>query len=568
MTGTNVTPMVLRPIQELAVGRCTEALEKNDNTLLVAPTASGKTVIFTEIIRILHELGLVKKTLVIVHRDELVKQTINTIEKQTELSTSKITANEKKNDGDVIVAMVQTLHKKKNISLLSNIDLLIIDEAHHSCAPTYLEIINHIKESNPDSILLGVTATPIRGDGKGLGRAYTNTAYRITYYELIEAGLLVRPVFFVARYGDELEQKPTEIRKDAAEILDVAPVTSRVVSEWQEKCGTRKTVAYCSNKEHARHIASAFCGAGINTETITGDAKKTERKRILHDFENGDIQVLVNVFVLTEGWDCPACSCIILLRPCSQLSTLIQMIGRALRLNDGKDDAIIMDFGSSLKKHKEGIEEEFKSTFVNLEDRLSTKPQKISRKTCPECGTVVYVSVKECPECHHLFVKEREQTDKVDVVHIDLFQNKSRINFSWCDISAWRDTNNWGKFFVAGGFGCWACVYKNNNNDWCVVGGIDKCNVKLIIYRKNQSEINEIEDVFCSAEDFLDENVDGEKAIFLKKGMRWHSRNATQPQLNALQRYALKKMPTQKYAASCVMTWVFNERKILELLGC
>jgi DNA repair protein RadD len=184
--------------------------------------------------------------------------------------------------------------------------------------------------------------------------------------ELVESGHLVKPRTFVIKLGEEADQKlkdlywnsrghrwanPSEnqMLTSASEILNTPKYNEEVFRHWQEKAGGRKTVVFCSTVAHAQDIQSTFNYHGIPTGHINGQLHDKERLTTLQSFQEGDLRVLTNVAVLTEGWDCPEVSCVILLRPSSYKSTMIQMVGRGLRPFEGKEDCLILDFGLSSK---------------------------------------------------------------------------------------------------------------------------------------------------------------------------------------------------------------------------
>jgi superfamily II DNA or RNA helicase len=282
-----------------------------------------------------------------------------------------------------------------------NLDLLVIDEAHHVAAPTYRRIIDSVRGKNPDVAIFGVTATPNRGDKKALRPVFSNVSDQITLAELIQSGHLVPPRTYVVDVGtqNELSQvKRTADDFDMAAvdaIMNKAPITEAVIRHWKEKAKDRPTVVFCSTVSHARNVAEAYAAAGINAELIHGSLTSDARKKALARFESGESQVMVNVAVLTEGWDFPPTSCVVLLRPSSFKSTLIQMIGRGLRTIDpsehpgvSKSDCVVLDFGTSTMLH--GLLEQ----DVNLDGHEGNG--EAPQKECPECGALVPAAAREC----------------------------------------------------------------------------------------------------------------------------------------------------------------------------
>ena len=355
--------MILRPYQSRLVSRFTAALEEHKNTLAVAPTGAGKTIMLAAIEGAMPP----GKTLILQHRQELVAQNRTKFVKvNPKISTGLFTADEKRWTPQVIFGMVQTLARPKNLETMPKLTRLLIDEAHHVAANSYLRIIERAKQENPNIQIGGVTATPQRGDKKALRAVFDNVSDQISLEELIRGGFLVEPKGLVADLpgGAKEELKKVRILTDdydmnaAANILNKLPVNEEVVRKWKEHAGDRRTIAFATTVAHAEEITKVFLNAGVTAEMISGETPDAKRQAILRRVAAGRTQVLANVAVLTEGFDCPPISCVVLLRPCSQKSTLIQMVGRGLRTVNPeefpgvvKKDCIVIDFGNSLKTH-------------------------------------------------------------------------------------------------------------------------------------------------------------------------------------------------------------------------
>ena len=398
--------MLLRPRQTEFVSRAQRALTEQGNTLGVAPTGAGKTVMLSAILA----PTLYERVVILQHRDELVGQNRRTYVKLHKQSvTGVVDATAKEFHRPVLFAMTQTLVKDKNLDRLGSVDALGIDEAHHAVAPSNKKIIDAIREKNPKVRILGVTATPGRGDGKGLREVFSNVADQIQIGELIRAGHLVRPRTFVVDLGvrDDLRavrRTAMDFDMDAvAAIMDKRPLNDDVVKHWREKAGDRLTVGFCSTVAHAEHVCEAFAAAGVPAGIVSDRMSSADRSDILKRFERGDLRVLLNVAILTEGWDCPPVACVMLLRPSSHKSTMIQMIGRGLRTVDAekfpglmKSDCVVLDFGTSTLQHG-SLEQDV------LLDGKQKKPGEAPTKLCPSCNATVPLSSSECAICGHEF---------------------------------------------------------------------------------------------------------------------------------------------------------------------
>jgi superfamily II DNA or RNA helicase len=328
--------MLLRPRQKLFVERSLAALRTHRNTLGVAPTAAGKTIMLSavtgEVIA-----GNSAKACVLAHRDELTDQNKSKFSRvNPSISTSVFDANEKSWVGQATFAMAPTLCRPANLEEMPALDLLVIDEAHHAVADSYRRIIDRALQRNPAVKIFGVTATPNRGDRQGLREVFSNVSDQIRIGELIAAGHLVQPRTFVIDVG--VQEKLKSVRKKASDfdmaqvdaIMNKSPVTGSVIANWKAKAATRQTVVFCSTVDHARNVCDAFNAAGVSSALVHGEMSDPDRRATLAAYDRCDIQIITNVSVLTEGWDHPPTSCVVLLRPSSYKSTMIQMVGRGL----------------------------------------------------------------------------------------------------------------------------------------------------------------------------------------------------------------------------------------------
>ena len=503
--------MIPRPYQSKSIDNAITALKKHGNSLCVAPTGSGKSLMIGMLVDQLNPI----RSLILGHRDEIVFQNINKFSLINPGKTVSIcNADSKDFAGEAVFAMVQTLHRDNHLGQIPNdIELMVIDEAHHVSAKTYLKIIKAVRDVNPSCAVAGFTATPSRGDGRGLGRIFDNVSVNISIAELIAKGFLVPPKAMMFNLADDdlLQVKKSRTTHefdmdDVSSILNTQAANAEIIRQWQKICPDRQTIIFCSNVAHAESVTAAFADAGISSAMVTGTTPKEERKGILEKYEKKEIQVLVNIFVFSEGFDSPITSCIVLLRPCSYKSTMIQMIGRGLRpvpFEDYPDvikkDCVVLDFGASLRVHGD--------LYLDVDLSDIEKREQPDYKVCPGClGEIPYKS-RICDLCGYEFKREaKEEKEIVEngvMVPLDLLLGESP--FKWIPLF---DSN---RILMASGFSCFACVAtkddenfyafgKNKNGDMNVLGITNRVNAIVL------------------ADDFLRKVETSESA---KKSRRW-----------------------------------------------
>ena len=540
--------MRLRPRQSLFVERSLAALCDHGNTLSIASTGFGKTIALSAVVAKSLE-GSDAKACILAHRDELTAQNRAKFGRVApDIPTSVVDAEAKSWAGRATFAMVPTLSRPTNLAAMPALDLLVIDEAHHAVADSYRRIIDHVRGANPACRIFGVTATPNRGDRKGLREIFDNVGDQVRLGELIASGHLVPPRTFVIDVG--VQEQLRAVRKSAADydmtevaqIMNRAPVTDEVVRHWQEKASERPTVVFCSTVAHAENVAAAFKGAGVSAAVIHGDLDAGTRRRILAAYASGEIRVIVNVAVLTEGWDHPPTSCVVLLRPSSYKSTMIQMVGRGLRTVDPeehpgvvKTDCIVLDFGTSSLIHGT-LEQD-----VDLDGKTETG--EAPTKTCPACEAQVPAAVMECPLCGHVWESGLgaggpQPLDQFVMTEIDLL---ARSSFQWVDV------NGDGAVMMAAGFTAWAGVFNEDGRFYAVGGAKGRPAVLLGVG----------ENLVClaAADDWLNTNESDESA---HKTKAWLRQPPTERQFAYLPPACRMDYSLTRYQASAMLSLKFN----------
>ena len=308
MAGVVASGMIaLRPYQIAAVESARRAIAgRKRRLILLAPTASGKTVIASGIIESAVSRG--KTVLFLAHRKELIQQASAKLD-AFGIDHGIIMANHwRRRPGlQVQVASVQTLARRA----LPPADLVIIDEAHLSLAKTYTDLI----AAYSDAVILGLTATPLRADGKPLGAIYQEIIPVSSVQQLMRMGFLVRPRHFAPSRPDltKIGHKGSDYDQDElAAVMDRPDLVGDIVAHWRTIAAGRTTAVFAVNIEHSKHIVERFVAVGIKAEHVDGTTSTHQRDQILRRFASGDTTVVSSVGIMTEGYDNPRISAIVL----------------------------------------------------------------------------------------------------------------------------------------------------------------------------------------------------------------------------------------------------------------
>jgi DNA repair protein RadD len=406
--------------------------------ILVAPTGSGKTVIAAAIIK--RAVDAYKDVLVLAHRREIITQTSRKLHDQG-ITHGIIQAgfdHLSRPMARVQVASIQTLHSRAVRSdrmKLPPADLLWIDEGHHCPAATYKKII----AAYPDAVLLGSTATPCRGDGRGLGGIFEVIIETPQVAALIEQGHLVKTRVYApaipdlkgvrVQAGDYNEQQ-------LAERMDRPKLIGDIVTHWHKYGERRKTVAFAVNVAHSIHLRDEFISSGVRAEHIDASTPKPERDAALARLASGEIELISNCMVLTEGWDMPEVACCILARPTRKMGLYRQMLGRVLRPAEGKADAIILDHSGAVYRH--GFAEDRVEWMLDP-DRRAESPTHTARSEsyssrlieCTQCGAI-RVAGEPCPHCGFL-PQRTPRSIAIGAGELGLVDSKRRVKIDLND---------------------------------------------------------------------------------------------------------------------------------------
>lgn len=345
--------MELRPYQSEAKAKVFEEWEKgNDKTLVVLPTGCGKTIVFAKITEDCVRSGA--RVLILAHRGELLEQAADKILKATGLRSAVEKAESTCINSwyRIVVGSVQTLMRDKRLSQfdVDYFDYIIIDEAHHVLSDSYKKIINYFDEAK----VLGVTATPDRGDMKDLGQVFNSLAYEYTLPQAIKEGYLSPIKAITIPLQLDLSNVSMQTGDFRASDIDTAldPYLYQIAEEMKTYCKNRKTVVFLPLVKTSQKFRDILNEKGFNAAEVNGDSK--DRAEILSDFDNGKYDVLCNSMLLTEGWDCPSVDCVVVLRPTKVRGLYCQMVGRGTRLSPetGKKDLLLLDFLWHTERHE------------------------------------------------------------------------------------------------------------------------------------------------------------------------------------------------------------------------
>ena len=400
--------MLLRPYQVDVIDELERKIVAGvRRIIIVAPTGSGKTVKAAASIKRAVEAR--KNILVLAHRREIIAQTSGKLHAHG-IAHGIIQAGFKPRPLEAVqVASIATLYGRAirtDRMELPPADLLIVDEAHHCPAQTYQKII----DAYPNAVLLGLTATPCRSDARGLGGIFEAIVECPQVAELVAQGYLVKTRVYAPTDPDLTGVRTVAgdyVENQLADKMDRPKLIGDIVTHWHKYGERRKTVAFAVSVQHSIHIRDEFMASGVRCEHIDGSTPKPERDAALARLASGELELITNCMVLTEGWDMPEVGCCILARPTKKMGLYRQMIGRVLRPADGKRDAIILDHSGAVFRH--GFAEDPVEWTLDP-DRRAEAPAHSKRLEhgyssrlleCTQCGSV-RVAGEPCSHCGFL----------------------------------------------------------------------------------------------------------------------------------------------------------------------
>ena len=360
----------LRGYQVDAISGVRDAYRTHRSVLLVLPTGGGKTRVASWIMR--SHAGLGGRVLFLVHRTELVRQTVATLARDGCTSVRVLAGQEDEGDpcAAITVASVQTLLAR---GIRPEATLVVCDEAHHYVSTEWVELVRHYT----DASVLGLTATPERSDGRPMGDLYGVIVAPVSVADLTRMGHLVPSVVYAP------SRRRTALAAHPHEVL----VKRR--SEWT------RAVVFCANVDHAHDVAAKCTGAGLRAACIHGGSDADERASVLARFRAGDLDVVTNVFVLTEGYDDGGIDCAVIARGCSSAGTYLQIVGRVIRTAPGKTHAIVIDLVGAVHEH--GLPDAARA--YSLDGKAIRPSSAVAIRQCLACGAAYQVGPRVCPRC-------------------------------------------------------------------------------------------------------------------------------------------------------------------------
>ena len=328
--------------------------------LVSMPTGTGKTVMFGTLIDHIQQKAGHLRCLVLAHREELINQAVDKLQQiSPEMDIGVVKAERNEWEKPVVVASVQSLHTKRRETITDPFDIIVIDEAHHAQEDnSYGKILAWSEKACADlgrrCRTVGVTATPFRGDGKGLGEVFQSVGFTYSIPDAVEDGWLC-PIgayqikTHVSLDGCKVNAGDFNL-KQLTQVVNTSNNNGLVAKAYLKHCKGMKALAFCVDVAHAQNLAETMNEYGIKTRAVWGSMPKDERADALSQLANGEIDVVTNCMVLSEGFDMPDLGAVLLCRPTLSVVVYQQQVGRVTRLAEGKEKGIVLDFTYNTKR--------------------------------------------------------------------------------------------------------------------------------------------------------------------------------------------------------------------------
>lgn len=422
----------LRDYQQDSIDRLRQSiLRGNKAPLLVQPCGTGKTMVATEIIRKTRARG--KKAVFYAPRRELVYQTSDALDAGAQMHGIRM-AGVRQHWAGIQVASFDTVRSQRSRDKpLPRGDVVIIDEAHLSISSKRKEIIQeHLDQG---AVVIGLTATPCRGDGRGLGEIYDDLIESRSVEWFIDNEYLV-PARYYAPDKPDLEKvkiaRGDYVVDQLGRVVDDPVLIGNIVTQWHRLAHGLSTVVFCVNRAHSRHVCEEFRKQGVSAEHVDGETPTMEREAILDRVRSGETRVLCNVFIATYGLDIPTLECAVLARPTKSLALYHQTLGRVMRISPGKEEAVVIDHAGATAEH--GLFSDPVPWSLNAKEKVQDRQeqQRKERKepkdiTCPQCKHV-FRARRDCPKCGFMALQPSEDVPyyEADLKELDTAGKRNR----------------------------------------------------------------------------------------------------------------------------------------------
>ena len=445
----------LRPYQQKAKKEIFEAWDCVDSVMFQMPTGTGKTRLFTSIISDVNKYSIQRreavKILIIAHRTELIDQIDKSLEKYKVPHNVIVGGREKNYKFPVSVASIQTITNKRNLKDAKKlkIQFIIIDEAHHALASSYKKLWNLY----PDAKRLGVTATPWRMNHQSFTDLFDKLILSMPVKEFIRQGYLAPYKYFSLKNDSDIQRTIDDIELDRfgeykessmEEKMDIGSIRAQLLESYLSLAEGKKGIIYAINIAHAKHICEEYKNAGYRTVCIDSKTPDGERKELVSKFKKGIIDIIVNVDIFSEGFDCPDIEFIQLARPTCSLVKYLQQVGRGLRITENKQNCVILDnVGMYAKFGLPDARRHWKYHFLGK--NVEEEPVRVVSKGT---GKSRYVDISEGTEDMELI------QDVSGDVEVNIAPNKSNISSAIEEFfpiygvvlgeTTWKDVENMG----------------------------------------------------------------------------------------------------------------------------
>lgn len=414
----------LRPYQDDIINSLRQSLIlKNKKIVLCAPTGSGKTIMFTYMIK--NHLKKGGRALVFTHRKELLKQAGSSFE-NFGLKPEFITAGSEPDLNEPLhVSMIETFDRRKeDYSLfLASKTLIVIDEAHLNI---FTKVFDYIHKN---TIVIGATATPYRKGKKipSLSDFYTDIVQEIDTPELLELGYLSKAKTYGIKIDLSKSRKKGE-DYDVSQYYEDNKTYKGVVSNWERLTPNTKTLLFASNVDSSKQVCNEFNSNGYIAKHIDGNTPKIERESILNWFDKTPNAIVCNCGILNAGFDQPDIETVILYRATTSLPLFLQMCGRGSRITDTKNEFNILDFGNNIRRLN--FWEEPRIWTLEKDVKKQSKEDAMPLKECPNCCALLPPKTMECEYCGHEFVNTEKEKEESEIAYLEILTKKERLNYA------------------------------------------------------------------------------------------------------------------------------------------